>query len=212
MVNKVAKARLKLVVLGDREVGKSSLVKRYVHNQFSPRYVRTLGTRVYHKPVTFTLPDHRLDVVANLTIWDIMGDRGLEKVLKEVYFHGTHGVLAVCDASREETLHGLGEWIDGAYSVTPRLRVHVVANKWDHRERVLDYDDLEAHARTRGMPHLPASARTGANVDKAFLGLTEGLVRHHLEQVLGRKPLTPPPQGQSPRPVLREPRIPHGPQ
>ncbi len=201
-VNKVARARLKVVVIGDRAVGKSSLVSRYVHNTFTNTYVRTLGTKIYRKPVGFTLPDHRLDVKVNMTIWDVMGDRGLEKVLKDVYFHGSHGILAVCDASREETLHGLAEWIDGAYSVAPNIPVHVVANKWDVRERVLDYDDLEHHAKAKGLPHLPASARTGANVQEAFHGLAASLVRHRL-QLMGKRPVQ--------RPTLKEPPLPPSP-
>jgi small GTP-binding protein len=180
-VNKVARVRLNLVVVGERAVGKSSLVRRYVHDRFGRDYVQTSGTRVHHRKLAFTLPDRKLDVRADLIIWDVMGDASATGLLRQAHFFAAHGIVAVCDASRGDTLQALNGWLEGAYAVNPRASVQVVANKWDDRSRVLNYDDLEHHARARGIPHLPASARTGANVEGAFREVVERALRHHLD-------------------------------
>src|SRR5207247_11317365 len=64
--------KAKVCMVGDAAVGKSSLVRRFLTDEFSDAYVATLGAKVLAKDVRVSLPDGET-VEARLTVWDIMG-------------------------------------------------------------------------------------------------------------------------------------------
>src|SRR5438093_9223217 len=123
----------KICLVGEVGVGKTSLVKRFVLDTFDDRYVATVGTKVTKKtvPVLWRGGPAMMD----LMVWDIMGEKGFRALLKEAYFEGCQGVLAVCDVTRKDTLHELNDWIAPAKNerATGRKRVH--ANEVDLPEQ-----------------------------------------------------------------------------
>jgi small GTP-binding protein len=92
----------KIVLLGNEGVGKTSLVKRYVHSIFNDEYLTTIGIKISKKVVSVG------DVEVNLMLWDIAGNM-MSKTLYNNYLQGAHGVFLVCDASRPETYHSILE-------------------------------------------------------------------------------------------------------
>ncbi len=189
-VPKVARVRLKLCMVGEREVGKTSLVQRYVHNRFPQALPGPRDIRLHHRPLVLELPDRGLQVRANLVIWDVPGDRLSDQVHRRLCLHGAHGIIAVADAARRETLGAALAWTEGLSTYSPWAKLHIVVNKWDHPDRTLDYPDLEPHGLPLLRPPMPASARTGANVEEAFRAVVEGVVRGYLERQ-PRKPTGP---------------------
>lgn len=177
---KLARTRLKLCLAGDRGVGKTALLSRYVLNEFSDRYFQTVGTRVYRKRVGVRLSDLSLNVIADLEIWDITGDKGLSSILREAYFHGAHGVVAVCDVSRRETLYDLDYWLDSALQVVKGIQMEIAVNKWDMTRRRVKPRDVDLVARAYESPYILVSARSGENVDALFSDLIIRIVRRKL--------------------------------
>lgn len=90
----------KIVLLGDEGVGKTSLVKRYVHSIFNDEYLTTIGIKISKKVVQVG------DVSVNLMLWDIAGNM-MSKTLYNNYLRGAHGVFLVCDATRQETYESI---------------------------------------------------------------------------------------------------------
>src|SRR5437879_9105904 len=91
--------KAKVCLVGDVAVGKTSLIKRFVQDQFDDRYIATVGTKV---------TKNSLDVVGkggpatlDMIVWDIMGDKGFRALLRDAYLEGYQGVLDVCDLSRK---------------------------------------------------------------------------------------------------------------
>src|SRR2546427_12227154 len=105
MVSPEKHIKAKISLVGETAVGKTSLVKRFVLDTFDDRYVATVGTKVTKKtvPVVWRGLPARMD----LMVWDIMGEKGFRALLKEAYFEGCQGILAVCDIRSEETREGL---------------------------------------------------------------------------------------------------------
>src|SRR5436309_15882399 len=101
MVTPEKHIKAKVCLVGETAVGKTSLVKRFVLDAFDDRYVATVGTKVTKKtvPVVWRGAPARMD----LMVWDIMGEKGFRELLKEAYFHGAQGMLAVCDMRRKDT-------------------------------------------------------------------------------------------------------------
>ena len=77
--------KVKICLVGEHAVGKTSLIKRYVLNEYDDRYIVTLGAKVSKKEMLLT-PKSGEPVQMDMTIWDIMGSKGFRELLREAYF------------------------------------------------------------------------------------------------------------------------------
>ncbi len=173
--------KTKICLVGDPAVGKTSLIARYVLDEFSDRYLTTIGTKVTKKEVEVAFPARGLRVQLDLMIWDIMGQQGFRELLRDAYFHGAHGILAVADMTRRETLDGLYGWIDSVYRVVSQLPVVIAVNKADLAEEA-KFDGAEVAPLVHAFEgeFLMTSAKTGANVEAAFLRLGRSVLERQL--------------------------------
>jgi len=174
------RVKLKVCLVGERGVGKTSLVRRYVLDVFSDKYVQTLGTKVSKKEIDLFVPREDLRIHALIQVWDIMGNLGFRDLLRAAYFHGVQGILAVCDVTDGPTLGSLESWLDGAKDVSGEVPVHLLVNKVD-LEPALQEGDVRGFAQPRDMPYLYTSAKRGDNVTRAFEDLTRRIVEPVLE-------------------------------
>lgn len=151
---------LKLCLLGDGAVGKTSLVRRFVFDVFDDKYIMSFGTKVSKKVIR--VDESEID----LMIWDILGQRMLES-LHAAYYRGAVGAFAVCDFTRPETMSNLRNWIGSFKAVVGEQPVIVLGNKMD-LERKFSLEELQAFGGSVGCLALETSAKTGTNVERAF--------------------------------------------
>ena len=162
--------KTKVCLVGEGAVGKTSLIRRFVQDEFDDRYITTLGAKVSKREMVFDLPD-RKQIQMDITVWDIMGEKGFRDLLKDAFFHGAKGVLAVADLTRYSTLKELDDWIQGVFKVVGEIPVVYAINKIDLKDEVMIlYGDTEISEASRAFeaPYFYASAKTGENVDLVF--------------------------------------------
>ncbi len=178
------RVKLKVCLAGEAAVGKTSLVRRYVYDEFGNRYLTTLGAKVTKKELAVEMPGSKKQGQVILSVWDIMGAKGLREILRDAYFHGVQGILAVCDVTRPETLPDLMDWRNSVEKVAGPVPVYVLANKVDLVEEArLRGGDLEAFCEEwGGCPYLLTSAKTGENVKEAFAGLALSILEAQLRR------------------------------
>ena len=163
----------KVCLVGEGAVGKTCLIRRFIHDQFEDKYISTLGAKVSKKEVSVA-GNGGEEVRVDLTVWDIMGEKGFRELLKEAYFHGAQGVLAVADVTRKETLTELHDWIGAVAKVTGTIPIQFLANKIDLRDQMqVTEDELRAIAESHSAPYLLTSAKTGENVEAGFQALAK---------------------------------------
>jgi small GTP-binding protein len=176
--------KMKICMVGEGAVGKTSLIRRFVLDEFDDKYLQTLGTKVSKKEMVVDYPEKNVELQIDMTIWDIMGQKGFRELLKEAYFYGAKGVIAVCDVTRKDTLSELDDWIEGVYSVTGRVPIEFLANKVDLIENKAIADtDLEQASRAYDSRFYFTSAKTGENVEDAFKQLAEKIAREKLGEL-----------------------------
>ncbi len=164
--------KVKVCLVGEGAVGKTALIRRFIHDQFDDRYISTLGAKVSKKEITVKNPKGDGDISIDMTIWDIMGEKGFRELLKEAYFHGAQGILAVCDITRKDTLGELHDWIAAVHKVTGQIPIQFLANKADlEKQGQVTEDDVKKVAEVHKSPYLFTSAKTGQNVESGFQGL-----------------------------------------
>jgi small GTP-binding protein len=172
-----SRARYKVVLLGEAQVGKTSLLSRYITGAFDEQYRATLGTTM-SKHVEVVMLEGGRTVEVGLIIWDIEGSQGIMDLLRESYFRGAKGALAVFDVTRRETLEALDYWVETARQEAPGMPILVLGNKSDLEERrVVSDGEAQDYCRSLGCPYFPTSAKNGQNVQAAFAHLSREVLR-----------------------------------
>lgn len=170
--------KVKLCLLGDEAVGKTSLIRRFVHNDFDERYIQTVGAVVSNRPMELVGPrgDRR---AVKVLVWDIVGKKSVADLMGEAFFTGTNGVLLVADRSRPETFQGLEAWWKLMAEEAPGAQTLVLANKTDLGNAPAGVE-AEAEARAfceaHTVPSILTSAKTGQGVEEAFCDLVSRIL------------------------------------
>ena len=168
-VVRIRKMQLKIVLVGERRVGKTSLLERYLKSHFTEDYTGTLGGRVYPTDLEVALDGDDI-ALAHIAFFDLMGEHSVRKVFAEPFFFGTQGVLAVCDVERPETLHLIKDWMDVVATIAGPVPVGIVFNKIDRADAMAIGPEETAWLRKEfpTAPTFMTSARTGQGVEDAF--------------------------------------------
>lgn len=159
---------VKLCLLGDGAVGKTSLVRRFVFDVFDDKYLMSFGTKVVKK--TVDMDGTELD----LLIWDILGQRTQDS-LHAAYYKGATGALAVCDFTRPDTMKNLRSWLGNFRSVVGNMPTVILGNKSDLEKR-FTLTELEEFGKSVGCDVMETSAKTGLNVEASFVELGKKLL------------------------------------
>ena len=177
-MSEVQPTKLKLCLIGESAVGKTSLIRRFVFDQYDDNYICTIGAKVSKKEIKVKHPENGGQLEVQLMIWDIMGHQGFRKLLQQSYFYGAHGIIGVCDVTRENTLTELKGWLEAVQSVTGEVPIVCLGNKCDlEDEQQVGIDELKSFiSGYEKAEHYLSSAKTGFNVELAFNTLSEKIV------------------------------------
>lgn len=160
--------KTKMALVGDSGVGKTSLIRRFVLNEFSDAYINTLGTKVSKIELVIAFGED-VEVRMDLSIFDIVGQLGFSELVKESFFHGCQGLMAVCDVTRKSTLESLHKWISTATDVAGEIPIIVLVNKKDLMGLgSLKQDEIEKVVQMYDVIYAYTSAKTGEFVEDAF--------------------------------------------
>jgi len=160
----------KICLIGDFGVGKTSLVGRFVNNEFSDKYLTTVGVKMDTK-----LVEVEAELKVKLVLWDIAGDSSLTAKVKS-YLRGTSGFVFVADGTRfitVESLFMLKAEIDvllGAKPFVILINKYDLIEQWDVPQALID------EKITQNWPIFYSSAKTGENIETAFLTLCNKMV------------------------------------
>ncbi len=165
----------KIIIIGPGGVGKSSLIRRFVENEFSSNYKFTIGLEVNSKIV-----EYKKGLFAKLAIWDIGGQERF-KIVRRNFYEGTHGALVVFDLSRARTFPKMKEWIYDMNQILERkVPVVILGNKSDlilKIGHILNQNKPKNFAEKIGFFYIETSAKLGKNVEEAFAKLTKNIVK-----------------------------------
>lgn len=170
----------KVLVIGDASTGKTSFIKRYVHQFFSRAYKATLGIDFALKTLDY---DEKTQV--KLQLWDIAGQERFASMTR-AYYKDAAGALVVFDATRPATFESVLRWkadLDSKVSTSDGANIPclLVANKCDLVQR-READDklLQDFARQNGfIGCVYASPKENVNIDEAANRLVAEIVKAH---------------------------------
>ncbi len=166
----------KVIIIGPGAVGKTSLLHRFVENKFSFRYKLTIGADFLSKII-----DYKPNTKIKLQIWDI-GGQDRYKFLRSSFFDGANGALIVFDLSRWHTFEELEEWLEDLHEYAgANIPFILIGNKLDLVEKsdeLYERENAQVFAKKEKTYYVETSAKTGENVEEAFLDLTQRMLKN----------------------------------
>jgi small GTP-binding protein len=162
---------VKLVLLGDAGVGKTSLVSRWCKDVFRPDQQQTIGAAFTEKEFTCD------DVKYRLQIWDTAGQERFES-MAPVYSQNARGALLVFDLMQRDTLEHVQKWRGYLDNCADGLPIVIAGNKSDlESERQVSFEGAMHASQVMNAEYFETSAQLGAFVGEAFTALAEAAVR-----------------------------------
>ena len=154
---------LKILVLGDSAVGKTSILLKYTDDYFPNVYVTTIGVEYKTKIVKV----NGLDIT--LQIWDTAGQERFRSLAKS-FMQGADGILFVYDITYKKSFDSIKNWIRQTEDVNGSFQKIIVGNKIDlSNKREVSTDNLNKFCNNNGKAKgIEMSAKLGVNVTETF--------------------------------------------
>lgn len=166
---------LKLLIIGESGVGKSSLLLRFTDDAFDPEQAATIGVDFKVKTINVNASK------VKLAIWDTAGQERF-RTLTPSYYRGGQGAILVYDVSNRDTFARIENWLAelDTYSTNMDIVKILVGNKCDMEAqgaRVVSKEEGQKCARKHQMMFIEASAKTREGVACAFEELVEKIIQ-----------------------------------
>jgi small GTP-binding protein len=156
--------KFKITLFGSANVGKTSLILRYIKSSFSEDLKKTIGTNFLIKDLDF--PEDKIQI--RMLIWDIGGQAEFSSI-RQMYFKGSNGAIGVYDLTSPESLLRIPGWVSSIKKASGNIPMVLIGNKLDLvDERRVSLEDALDLAKRLDAEHFEGSAKTGVNVEEMF--------------------------------------------
>ena len=167
---------IKLTVLGDPAVGKTSLIDKYITDSFNENYSPTLGVNIVTKDIRIEEDDSDI----RLLLWDIAGQDKYE-ITRQMFFQGCSGTLLVYDITRYSTFERItSKWLEDFKKYSRPDGVYLlIGNKSDLIDsvKVSSEEGNSLAEKINAVKFIETSAKYGKNVEEAFKTLVSHVLK-----------------------------------
>jgi len=180
---------VKIVIIGDGGVGKTSIIKRYIEGGSEYEYIMTLGVDTYIKESKLYYDGRFIDIKWH--IWDFGGQFHWVNIRKPLY-RGAAGGIIVFDVANQNSYERVTNWVKEMISISGKRPLVLVGNKIDLRGVVpncLKREDGLRKAKELSeligmeVPYIEVSALKGINIDRIFSALGNAIMRYAIERL-----------------------------
>ena len=159
---------LKILLIGDTSVGKTSILCKYIDDEFSDTYLSTIGIEFKIKSLIIN------GKKVLLRIWDTSGQERYRSITQNFY-RNANGILFIFDITKKETFDNIKIWLtDSENCEDNKVTKMLIGNKIDlENKRKIDNETIKKFAEKKEMKYFEASAKEGINIDNIFRELAE---------------------------------------
>jgi small GTP-binding protein len=158
---------LRVILLGDSNVGKTSLIMRYIKNEFKNSFISTIGVEYDSKIIKKGKKNICLEII------DTGGQEKFHCLTKS-FFNKVDGIIFVFDLTNKESFENLKNWLKEAESYTEDFEYILVGNKKDLINSIeVNQESLKDNDLFNDTKYFEVSAKTGENIEECFEELTD---------------------------------------
>ena len=174
--------KLKIMVLGESMVGKTSLITRYTNDKFGGRYLCTVGIDFQKKKI------EKNGKRVLLQIWDTAGQERFRNVTKN-YFQASQGFVLAYDINNKESFEKVQYWVEEIKSnAEEKIKCILIGTKCDLDKREVSEEEGQNLGQKYGYKFLETSAKENININETFETLVSEIMDNFKEN--GRQSLT----------------------
>ena len=153
----------KIVIIGDINVGKTSILSRFRYGSFEPSYMPTLGIDFFTKNLFYE------DKTIRLILWDTAGQERFRSLIPS-YLKNTDCIIIVYDITNKESYISLNHWLKNAKENTAEGTIFVICgNKLDLKEkRVINNEEINEFIKNNDLIYVECSAKNGEGIKELF--------------------------------------------
>ena len=158
---------LRVILLGDSNVGKTSLIMRYIKNEFKNSFISTIGVEYESKIIKKGKKNICLEIIDN-------GGQEKFHCLTKSFFNKVDGIIFVFDLTNKQSFENLKNWLKEAESYTEDFEYILVGNKKDLINSIeVNQESLKDNDLFNNTKYFEVSAKTGENIEECFEELTD---------------------------------------
>ena len=154
---------IKLLVLGDLSVGKTSFIYKFTENKFNEEQVSSAGLDL--KTVDIVIESKKIRV----QLWDTAGEEKYKSITKNLILR-VNGILILFDITNKESFKNLSVWIRIINEFCGEdMAIIIIGNKRDLEERrTVPKEEASIFARKSNYKYIETSCKTGENIKRAI--------------------------------------------
>ena len=160
--NKNNQAICKVIFLGAPGVGKTSIITRFMYDQFTKRYDTTIGIDYFTKDLKVN------DRNITLQIWDTAGQEQFQSLIP-AYIRTSAMVIIVYDLSDPRSLDSAISWYEKIVDLRGNDFKSILAGNKSDLNKDVNESVLEEFLKQNPMPHMEISAKSGENISELFI-------------------------------------------
>ena len=164
---------LKIVILGEGRVGKTSILSKYFAKKFDQSQKSTINPSFYEKKVKYNGKD------VKFAFWDTAGQEQFDAI-STIYYQDAKGALLVYDVTIFETFNKVKKWVNTLQEAVGKDTVFVIAgNKFDllgKNQMDEQTSEIDPYCAQQHCKHFYTSAKTAFNLDVAFESLINSVL------------------------------------
>lgn len=163
-MNNVYSNLYKILIVGDANAGKTSILDQFTNGSFDGAYISTIGIDFNVKTVTI-----KDDIKVKLQIWDTCGQERF-KALTRSYYRNANAIIIVYDITSPKSFENAKHWIkETELYVDSDVLCVLVGNKSDlYENRKIQYFEGHKLAEEKQLQFFETSAKYDSNIETVF--------------------------------------------
>ena len=179
--NNLQEIKLKILIIGDSNVGKTSMLLNYTDNYFPESHLATIGVEYKVKKIT----TNKYNIT--LQIWDTAGQERFRSITKS-FFRNTNGILFVYDITSRKSFQSVKDWIKDSEMHDSGFEKVLCGNKVDlEQQRQVKIDELKEFGMKKKIDVIETSAKSNINIDESFKKLIDLILSNKSEEEIQKE-------------------------